>query len=116
MDGETCDQHFDKYGGSIFDGVTYWAFQAVKGMHAKFNELNRRLTKATLINDLKITEIINDFGGGDDGTSSTFATISAAFTMANGMAAAVPGVVRPAPSRVHTPPSLQRICSSWKVM
>lgn len=104
MDGETCDEHFDKYGGSVYDGVTYWAFQAVKGMHSKFKELNRRLTKATLINDLKIAEIIDDFGGGDDGSSSTLATISAAFTMANGMASAVPGAVRPPPKQCSHPP------------
>ena len=116
MDGETCDEHSDKYGGSVFDGVTYWALQAVKGMHAKFNELNHRLTKATLINDLKITEIMDDFGGGDDGSSSTLDTISAAFTMANGMAAAVPGAVRPAHAVFTSPYPFQRICSSWKVM
>lgn len=96
MDDLTCSDHFDTYGDSVYDGVTYWVFQAVRGMHGKFNELNRRITKSTLISELLISNMVDDFDGNEEDSSLTYAILAAVFTMANGAVSPAPVVVRPA--------------------
>ena len=90
MGDVTCYEFFEDYGK--FDPSGYWVFKAVEGMHGKFNEINRRLTRAAIITDLKIPQMIDDFSGNENDPSNNFAVVAAAFTMGSGIAGAIPGV------------------------
>ncbi|KAF5022515.1 hypothetical protein F66182_5417 [Fusarium sp. NRRL 66182] len=93
MNGLSCEDQFDQHGqdGGAIGKNSYWIFQAVKGMHAKFNELNRQLTEETLISGLKIDQMVSDFQGNQDDPSNVFAWLAAASTMGNAIGGLVPG-------------------------
>ncbi|KAF5679403.1 hypothetical protein FHETE_820 [Fusarium heterosporum] len=93
MGGLSCTDQFDKYGTDLLVGRTsYWIFQAVQGMHGKFAELHRQLTTETLINGLKIDQMISDFSGDGYSPGRVKPWLSAAATMGNALGGLVPGV------------------------
>ncbi|KAF5237754.1 hypothetical protein FANTH_10629 [Fusarium anthophilum] len=92
MNGIGCEEQFDKYGKTFIGKNSYWTFQAVKGMHGKFAELHRRLTTETLVNGLKIGQMLEDFGGSEKGGGNMRGWLSAAATMGNALGGLVPGV------------------------
>lgn len=65
------------------------------------SEYYRQLQDATLITDLRIPEIIDDFHGNDDTTEDMIAWVSAAFSMLGSGLGPVPALV----SFVQKPPS-----------
>ncbi|KAF5633932.1 uncharacterized protein FTJAE_6918 [Fusarium tjaetaba] len=92
MGGIGCEEQFDKYGKTFIGKNSYWTFQAVKGMHGKFAELHRQLTTETLINGLKIGQMLKDFSGNENGGGNMRGWLSAAATMGNALGGLVPGV------------------------
>ncbi|KAM0347335.1 hypothetical protein ACHAPU_004854 [Fusarium lateritium] len=93
MGGISCTDQFDKYGKDLLVGRTsYWMFQAVRGMHGKFAELHRQLTTETLINGLKIDQMITDFSGDGYSPGRVKPWLSAAATMGNALGGLIPGV------------------------
>ncbi|KAI8679260.1 hypothetical protein NCS57_00203400 [Fusarium keratoplasticum] len=68
-----------------------WIFQAVKGMHEKFRELNRQFTQETLINGLRIPQMVQNFDGSEDNPSQVRGWIAAAATIGNAVGGLVPG-------------------------
>jgi hypothetical protein len=94
MGGIGCEEQFDKYGKTFVGKNSYWTFQAVKGMHGKFAELHRQLTTETLVNGLKIGQMVKDFSGSESGSGNMKGWLSAAATMGNALGGLVPGVVR----------------------
>ncbi|RBQ67174.1 hypothetical protein FVER14953_03619 [Fusarium verticillioides] len=92
MNGISCEEQFDKYGKTFIGKNSYWTFQAVKGMHDKFAELHRQLTTETLINGLKIGQMLKDFGGNENGGGNMRGWLSAAATMGNALGGLAPGV------------------------
>lgn len=93
MGGIGCEEQFDKYGKTFVGKNSYWTFQAVKGMHGKFAELHRQLTTETLVNGLKIGQMLKDFSGNENGGGNMKGWLSAAATMGNALGGLVPGVV-----------------------
>ncbi|GJC88919.1 hypothetical protein ColLi_11757 [Colletotrichum liriopes] len=91
MNGLTCDQQYERYGQTPVGKNSYWTFQAVKGMHAKFSELNRQLTKETLISGLQIGQMVTDFKGNQDDPGDVLGWLSAAATMGGALGGLVPG-------------------------
>ncbi|KAF4337516.1 hypothetical protein FBEOM_8614 [Fusarium beomiforme] len=91
LGGISCEEQFDKYGKSVVGKNSYWNFQAVKGMHGKFAELHRQLTTETLINDLKIEQMLKDFGGADKPPSNMGGWLPAAAAMGGTIGGFVPG-------------------------
>ncbi|RGP64198.1 hypothetical protein FSPOR_8016 [Fusarium sporotrichioides] len=92
MRGISCKEQFDKYGETLLIGrSSYWMFQAVKGVHAKFAELHRQLTTETLINGLKIDKMIEDFSGDGYTPGNVKPWLSAAATMGNALGGTIPG-------------------------
>lgn len=89
----TCDDQYDAYGKTPIGKNSYWIFQAVKGMHAKFNELNRQLTKETLISGLQIGQMVTDFQGNQDDPGDVLGWLSAAASMGGAIGGLVPGAV-----------------------
>ncbi|OHE93823.1 hypothetical protein CORC01_10844 [Colletotrichum orchidophilum] len=87
----TCDAQYDAYGKTPIGKNSYWIFQAVKGMHAKFNELNRQLTKETLISGLQIGQMVTDFQGNQDDPGDVLSWLSAAASMGGAIGGLVPG-------------------------
>ncbi|KAF4991626.1 hypothetical protein FDECE_13974 [Fusarium decemcellulare] len=92
MGGIGCEEQFDKYGSTPIGKNSYWTFQAVKGMHGKFNELHRQLTTETLINGLKIGQMVSDFSGDENSPGNVKGWVSAAATMGNALGGLIPGV------------------------
>ncbi|KAM6534176.1 hypothetical protein FALCPG4_007111 [Fusarium falciforme] len=70
---------------------SYRIFQAVKGMHEKFRELNRQFTQETLINGLRIPQMVQDFDGSEDNPSQVRGWIAAAATIGNAVGGLIPG-------------------------
>jgi hypothetical protein len=91
MGGLSCDNQFDQFGTTPLGKNSYWIFQAVKGMHEKFRELNRQFTQETLINGLRIPQMVQDFDGSEDNPSQVRGWIAAAATIGNAVGGLVPG-------------------------
>jgi hypothetical protein len=91
MGGLSCDDQFDQFGTTPLGKNSYWIFQAVKGMHEKFRELNRQFTQETLINGLRIPQMVQDFDGSEDNPSQVRGWIAAAATIGNAVGGLVPG-------------------------
>ncbi|KAJ4179015.1 hypothetical protein NW755_012753 [Fusarium falciforme] len=91
MGGLSCDDQFDQFGTTPLGKNSYWIFQAVKGMHEKFRELNRQFTEETLINGLRIPQMVQDFDGSEDNPSQVRGWIAAAATIGNAVGGLVPG-------------------------
>ncbi|RSL87619.1 hypothetical protein CEP51_002155 [Fusarium floridanum] len=91
MSGLSCDDQFDQFGTTPLGKNSYWIFQAVKGMHEKFRELNRQFTQETLINGLRIPQMVEDFDGSEDNPSQVRGWIAAAATIGNAVGGLVPG-------------------------
>ncbi|KAJ4226244.1 hypothetical protein NW759_004828 [Fusarium solani] len=91
MGGLSCDDQFDQFGTTPLGKNSYWIFQAVKGMHEKFRGLNRQFTQETLINGLRIPQMIQDFDGSEDNPSQVRGWIAATATIGNAVGGLVPG-------------------------
>ncbi|KAF4949231.1 hypothetical protein FSARC_13537 [Fusarium sarcochroum] len=92
LNGISCTEQYDKFGQDTIIGKnSYWIFQAAKGVHAKFNELKRQLTDETLINGLRIGQMVSDFDGSEDDPSNVLGWLAAASTMGNAVGGLVPG-------------------------
>ncbi|KAF4985217.1 hypothetical protein FGRMN_11260, partial [Fusarium graminum] len=92
MGGISCEDQFDKYGKSTIGKNSYWAFQAVKGMHGKFAELHRQLTSETLVDGLKIDQMLSDFGGVDVPPNNMRGWLPAAASIGSNLAKFIPVV------------------------
>ncbi|KAF5673877.1 hypothetical protein FHETE_3264 [Fusarium heterosporum] len=92
MGGISCEDQFDKYGQSIIGKNSYWTFQAIKGMHGKFAELHRQLTSETLIEGLKIDQMLSDFGGIDQAPSSMRGWLPTSSYIGAALGGFIPGV------------------------
>ncbi|KAF4453910.1 hypothetical protein F53441_3435 [Fusarium austroafricanum] len=91
MGGISCQDQFDKYGKTFIGKSSYWSFQAVKGMHSKFNELHRMLTTETIVSGLKIDQMIKDFEGSESEPGNVKGWFAAAATMGNALGGLIPG-------------------------
>ncbi|CAG1977983.1 unnamed protein product [Fusarium graminearum] len=94
---ESCEEHFDKYGTSgdpLKDPIgrtSYWIFQAIKGMHSKFQMLHNELVEQTIITNLQIGEMVADFQGAEDKTEDVLKWLSAAVGLGSTIGGLVPG-------------------------
>lgn len=94
---ESCEEHFDKYGTSgdpLKDPIgrtSYWIFQAIKGMHSKFQMLHSELVEQTIITNLQIGEMVADFQGAEDKTEDVLKWLSAAVGLGSTIGGLVPG-------------------------
>lgn len=95
MNGLSCADQFDRYGTTPLNKSSYWIFQAVRGMHSKFSELSRQLTQETLINGLRIGQMVSDFDGTEGSPGQAMGWIAGAATMGNAIGGMIPGVVSP---------------------
>ncbi|KAK7394021.1 hypothetical protein QQX98_013199 [Neonectria punicea] len=91
MGGMSCDDQFDQFGTTPLGKNSYWIFQAAKGVHEKFRELNRQLTQETLINGLRIPQMVDDFDGSESEPGAVLGWLAAASTMGNAVGGLVPG-------------------------
>ncbi|KAF9776447.1 hypothetical protein IL306_005361 [Fusarium sp. DS 682] len=91
MGGIGCEEQFDKYGKTPVGKNSYWTFQAVKGMHGKFAELHRQFTTETLVNGLKIGQMVKDFGT-ESSSGNMKGWLSAAASMGGALGGLFPGV------------------------
>lgn len=94
MNGMSCEDQFDKFGTYPLAKNSYWIFQAVKGLHEKFKELSRQLTQETLINGLRIPQMVTDFDGSESEPGNVLGWLAAASTIGNAVGGLVPGAVR----------------------
>lgn len=94
MNGMSCEDQFDKFGTYPLAKNSYWIFQAVKGLHEKFKELSRQLTQETLINGLRIPQMVTDFDGSEGEPGNVLGWLAAASTIGNAVGGLVPGAVR----------------------
>ncbi|KAF5658674.1 hypothetical protein FHETE_9738 [Fusarium heterosporum] len=92
MGGISCEDQFDKYGQSTIGKNSYWTFQAIKGMHSKFAELHRKLTSETIIEGLKIDQMLSAFGGIDKPPSKMDDWIPIAIRIGGVLGGFIPGV------------------------
>ncbi|KAI5457658.1 hypothetical protein BGZ63DRAFT_457040 [Mariannaea sp. PMI_226] len=94
LGGMTCEDQYDKYGTNALGKDSYWIFQAVKGMHGKFNVLHSKLSDSALISGLNIGQMVSDFQGSEANTGDVLSWLSAASAMggAFGGLALGPGV------------------------
>lgn len=91
MNGMSCEDQFDKFGTYPLAKNSYWIFQAVKGLHEKFKELSRQLTQETLINGLRIPQMVTDFDGSESEPGNVLGWLAAASTIGNAVGGLVPG-------------------------
>ncbi|KAK7428282.1 hypothetical protein QQZ08_005179 [Neonectria magnoliae] len=91
MGGMSCNDQFDQFGTTPLGKNSYWIFQAAKGVHEKFRELNRQLTQETLINGLRIPQMVDDFDGSESEPGAVLGWLAAASTMGNAVGGLVPG-------------------------
>lgn len=73
---------------------SYWVLQSVKGMHSKFGELSRLMTKDTLVAGFRIPEMIEAFSGSNENAAEALTWIAAAIGMGGTAAGTLPGPVR----------------------
>ncbi|KAF4984598.1 hypothetical protein FZEAL_275 [Fusarium zealandicum] len=92
MNGLSCSDQFDKYGTTPLNKNSYWTFQAVRGMHGKFVELNRQLTQETLINGLKIPQMVKDFSGSQENPKNVRSWLAISAFMGGALGGIVPGI------------------------
>jgi len=94
-----CEEQFDRYGTKA-DGsenpigkVSYWIFQAVKGMQNKFTILRNRLVDETIVTNLLIGEMVEAFQGNEEKTEEVFKWLSAAIGLGSTVGGLIPGAV-----------------------
>ena len=94
-----CEEQFDRYGTKA-DGsenpigkVSYWIFQAVKGMQNKFTILRNKLVDETIVTNLLIGEMVEAFQGNEDQTEEVFKWLSAAIGLGSTVGGLIPGAV-----------------------
>ncbi|RBR19539.1 uncharacterized protein FIESC28_05534 [Fusarium coffeatum] len=92
-----CEEQFDKYGTKA-DGsenpigkVSYWIFQAVKGMQNKFTILRNKLVEETIVTNLLIGEMVEAFQGNEEHTEEVFKWLSAAIGLGSTVGGLIPG-------------------------
>ena len=94
-----CEEQFDKYGTKA-DGsenpigkVSYWIFQAVKGMQNKFTILRNKLVEETIVTNLLIGEMVEAFQGNEEHTEEVFKWLSAAIGLGSTVGGLIPRAV-----------------------
>ncbi|KAF5658682.1 hypothetical protein FHETE_9747 [Fusarium heterosporum] len=92
-----CEKHFDMY-GTLPDGTpdsvgrtAYWIFQAVKGMNSKFQMIYNALVEQTLLSNLLIGQMVEDFKGNEDQTGDVLKWLSVAMGLGSTVAGIAPG-------------------------
>ncbi|KAI1033485.1 hypothetical protein LB503_008468 [Fusarium chuoi] len=84
LGGMNCEDQFNKYGTDkdgnehILGKTSYWIFQAVEGMQAKFRMLKEKLTSETMVAGFSISTMVDDFQGKEDQTSDVLKWLAAA--------------------------------------
>ncbi|KAI5461951.1 hypothetical protein BGZ63DRAFT_355128 [Mariannaea sp. PMI_226] len=91
LDNMSCEDQFDKYGTTALGKNSYWIFQAVKGLHGKFNVLHTQLSDSTLIAGLNIGQMVSDFQGSEDNSGDVLSWLAAAAGMGGALGSLVPG-------------------------
>ncbi|KAF7557620.1 hypothetical protein G7Z17_g562 [Cylindrodendrum hubeiense] len=91
MNGLSCEDQFDQFGTTPLGKNSYWIFQAAKGVHEKFKELNRQMVEDTLISGLRIGQMVTDFDGSESEPGNVLGWLAAASTIGNAVGGLVPG-------------------------
>ncbi|RGP61322.1 hypothetical protein FLONG3_10556 [Fusarium longipes] len=97
MNVKSCEEHFDLYGTNddpLLDPigrVSYWIFQAVMGMQKKFTMLKNALIDETIVANLLIGQMVEEFGGKEDQTGDVLKWLSAAMGLGSTIGGLVPG-------------------------
>ncbi|KLO81331.1 uncharacterized protein FFB20_13881 [Fusarium fujikuroi] len=96
LGGMNCEDQFNKYGTDkdgnehILGKTSYWIFQAVEGMQAKFRMLKEKLTSETMVAGFSIPTMVEEFQGNEDQTSDVLKWLAAAIGFGGTLGGNVP--------------------------